>query len=277
MRTPSGEIVGVVEILNKRRRNFTKEDEEFLAEVGTHAALAVESVREHEAAVRQARREGAAAVFKSVTPLLLPAAWPETPGFDSAPLRWRSEEPNVALYAVSSAAGRLVDAAARGRRRDRRRDRPARARLRDRAQAPRWLARPSRSCSRSRRPSPAAPPPPRVWDGDRLRICARQAPVPYLLRFGRPVPFELVDSGGVQAVALETAKGDVLVMTSSGLSALQSAGKPASPEKAIQRLARAAETQPLSGAFANLVSEWKKTGVAPGATRRPAARGEAGV
>ena len=47
--------------------------------------------------------------------------------------------------------------------------------------------------------------------------------------------------------------------------ALQSAGKPASPEKAIQRLARAAETQPLSGAFANLVSEWKKTGVAPGA------------
>ena len=89
MRTPRGEIVGVVEILNKRRRNFTKEDEEFLAEVGTHAALAVESVREHEAAVRQARREGAAAVFRSVTPLLLPAAWPETPGFESAPLRWR--------------------------------------------------------------------------------------------------------------------------------------------------------------------------------------------
>ena len=103
-----------------------------------------------------------------------------------------------------------------------------------------------------------------VWDGERLRICARQAPVPYLLRFGRPVPFELVDSGGVQSVALETAKGDVLVMASSGLSALQSAGKPASPEKAIQRLARAAETQPLSGAFANLVSEWKKTGVTPG-------------
>ena len=60
----AGEIVGVVEILNKRRRNFTKEDEEFLAEVGTHAALAVASVREHEAAVRQARREGAAAVLQ---------------------------------------------------------------------------------------------------------------------------------------------------------------------------------------------------------------------
>ena len=49
------------------------------------------------------------------------------------------------------------------------------------------------------------------------------------------------------------------------MSALQSTGKPASPEKAIQRLARAAETQPLSAAFATLVSEWKKTGVSPGA------------
>ena len=39
MRTPSGEIVGVVEILNKRRRAFTREDEEFLAEVA-HARRA---------------------------------------------------------------------------------------------------------------------------------------------------------------------------------------------------------------------------------------------
>jgi GAF domain-containing protein len=91
MRTPRGDIVGVVEILNKRRRAFTKEDEEFLAEVGTHAALAVGGVREHEAAVRRARREGAAAILKGVLPLLNPSAWPETPGFDSAPLRWRSD------------------------------------------------------------------------------------------------------------------------------------------------------------------------------------------
>ena len=45
---------------------------------------------------------------------------------------------------------------------------------------------------------------------------------------------------------------------------MQSAGKPASPEKAVQRLARDAETQPLSAAFAALVSEWKKTGFGPG-------------
>ncbi|MEP6471969.1 MAG: protein kinase, partial [Acidobacteriota bacterium] len=59
MRTPAGEIVGVVEILNKRKGAFSKEDEEFLAEVGTHAALAVAGVRQHQAEVERARREGA--------------------------------------------------------------------------------------------------------------------------------------------------------------------------------------------------------------------------
>ena len=263
MRTPRGEIVGVVEILNKRRRDFTKEDEEFLAEVGTHAALAVASVREHEAAVRQARKEGAAAVLKSVTPLLLPAAWPETPGFDSAPLRWRSEEPNVALYAVSSTAGRLallllegggdiedsigplVRASGVGRR------------LLD-------AATPEEIVGAIAAAEPGCAATAATWEGDRIRLCALGAPVPYLLRFGRPVPFELSESGGMRGVTLETAKGDVLVMASTGLAALQSAGKPASPEKAIQKLARAAETQALSAAFANVVSEWKKTGVAPG-------------
>ncbi len=264
MRTPKGEIVGVVEILNKRRRNFTKEDEEFLAEVGTHAALAVASVREHEAAVRQARRDGAAAVLRGVTPLLLPAAWPETPGFDSAPLRWRSEEPNVALYAVSAAEerlallllesgdgiedsiGPLVRASRLGRR------------LLD-ASAPDEIVRAIAAAE------PACAVTAAAWKGGRIHLAARGAPVPYLLRFGRPVPFELGEFDGMHEVALETAKGDVLVMASNGLSALQSAGKPASPEKAIQRLARLTETQTLSAAFAALVSDWKKTGVSPGA------------
>ncbi len=264
MRTPTGEIVGVVEILNKRRRNFTKEDEEFLAEIGTHAALAVASVREHEAAVRQARKDGAAAVLRSVTPLLLPAAWPETPGFDSVPLRWRSEQPNVALYAVSCAAGRLalllleggadiedsigplVRASGIGRK------------LLD-ASSPDQIVRAIAAAE------PACAATAAVWEGDRIQLCALGAPVPYLLRFGRPVPFELAQAGGVNGVTLQTTKGDVLVMASGGLSALQSAGKPASPEKAIQHLARSAETQTLSAAFANLVSEWKKTGFSPGA------------
>ncbi|HEY1433984.1 MAG TPA: protein kinase [Thermoanaerobaculia bacterium] len=264
MRTPRGEIVGVVEILNKRRRHFTREDEEFLAEVATHAALAVAGVREHEAAVRQARAEGAAAVARAVMPLLLPAAWPETPGFESAPLRWRSETPNVAIYAVAAAPGRLallliehragleeaiaplVRAATTGRRL---------LDTFDPADLVRSIAMTEPSCSATAG----------RWDDDRLLLAARDAPVPYLLRFGRPVPFEVREADGVSEVALETAKGDLLVIGSTGLSALQSAGKRASAEKAVQKLARAAETQPLSGAFAALVSEWKKTGFEPGA------------
>jgi len=92
MRTPAGEIVGVVEILNKRTGKFTKEDEEFLIEVGTHAALAVESVRQHDAAVARARREGAESVARGIAGMLAPATWPDVPGFESAPLRWRSED-----------------------------------------------------------------------------------------------------------------------------------------------------------------------------------------
>jgi serine/threonine protein kinase len=263
MRTPQGEIVGVVEILNKRRRNFTREDEEFLAEVGTHAALAVAGVREHEAAVRQAREDGAATVARAVMPLLLPAAWPQTPGFDSAPLRWHSEAPNVAIYAVSAASGRLallllehrggieesiaplVRAATAGRRLLETAD-PV-ALLRSVA-----VAEPACAATAAR------------WDGDRLLLAARGAPVPHLLRFGRPVPFEVREADGVRELALETARGDLLVIGSMGLSAMQSSGKPASPEKAVQRLARSAETQPLSAAFAALVSEWKKTGFEPG-------------
>jgi serine/threonine protein kinase len=263
MRTPSGEIVGVVEILNKRRRAFTREDEEFLAEVATHAALAVASVREHEAAVRQAREDGAAAVAKAVMPLLLPASWPQTPGFDSAPLRWRSASPDVAIYAVSAGPGRLamlflehdggieesigplVRASAAGHRHlD---GSTAREVLRAVA-----AADPSCSATAIR------------WDGDRLELAARLSPVPHLLRSGRPVPFEVGEDDGIGHVAVDTSAGDLLVVAGSGIAQMQTPGKPASPERAAQHLARDAESQPLSAAFAALVAEWKKTGYEPG-------------
>jgi serine/threonine protein kinase len=263
MRTPSGEIVGVVEILNKRRRAFTREDEEFLAEVATHAALAVASVREHESAVRAAREAGAATVARAVLPLLLPASWPETPGFDSAPLRWHSSTPNVAVYAVAPAPGRiallsiehsggieesigaLVRASAAGRR------------ALDGSSAVdvvRAVAAAETTCAAA-----AA-----RWEGDRLELAAHGSPVPFLLRFGRPVPFEVRGNEGIDEVSLETARGDLLVLAGLGLTEMRSAGKPPSPEKAVQHLARAAETQALSAAFATLVTEWKKTGFEPG-------------
>jgi hypothetical protein len=103
-----------------------------------------------------------------------------------------------------------------------------------------------------------------AWSADRLALAAHEAPVPWLLRFGRPVPFDVRDVGTVKEVTLETTRGDLLVVGSAGLFALASAGKPASAEKAIQHLARSAETQTLPAAFAALVAEWKKSGFAPG-------------
>src|SRR5262249_56318424 len=107
MRTPKGEIVGVVEILNKRQRVFTKEDEEFLAEVGTHSALAVESVRQHEASLADAHQAGAAEVLKTAQQFLAPNVWPATPGFESAPLRWRSGGLNLVSYAGGPGSSRI--------------------------------------------------------------------------------------------------------------------------------------------------------------------------
>ena len=62
----------------------------------------------------------------------------------------------------------------------------------------------------------------------------------------------------------QTAAGDLLVLVSTGLSALQFPGKPVPAEKAVQHLAREAQGQPLAAAFARIVSEWKRAGVAPG-------------
>ncbi len=263
MRTPAGEIVGVVEILNKRRRDFTKEDEEFLAEVGTHAALAVWSLREHEAAVRRARTEGAAAVLRAVTPLLSPSSWPPTPGFDSAPLRWRADEPNVAVYAVEAPQGALCLLLLEGRGDIESSIGPL---VRAAAIGHRLLAAapPLEIVSTIATAEPACAVTAARWEGDRVLLASHEAPVPYLFRFGRPVPFEIHESLGIHEVVLETARGDALVIGSSGLFALHSAGKPASPENAVQRLARAAENQPLSAAFASLVAEWKRAGIAPG-------------
>ena len=263
MRTPRGEIVGVVEILNKRRRSFNKEDEEFLAEVGTHAALAVEGVREHEAAVRRARRDGAAAVLHAMLPLLVPASWPETPGFESAPLRWRSAEPGLTVYAVEARAG-AISLLLLEDRRELEESVGALVRASAAARAVLAVSPPSEVVQRAAAAEPGCSAAAARWEGDRVSLAAWSAPVPWLLRFGRPVPFEVRERDGISEVSVETGRGDLLILASGGLRELQSEGKPSSPEKAIQRLARSAETETLPGAFAELVAEWKKRGMSPG-------------
>ena len=59
--------------------------------------------------------------------------------------------------------------------------------------------------------------------------------------------------------------GDLLVLASTGLAAMQFSTKPVAPEKSVQHLARAAQERPLTAAFAWLVSEWKRAEASPGA------------
>ncbi len=265
LRTPKGEIVGVVEILNKRHRVFTKEDEEFLAEVGTHSALAVESVRQHEAAVAQARQQGAAEVLKSAQTVLAPHSWPDTPGFDSAPLRWRSEELNLISYDVESGPGLIAFVLLES---------PlpleeAFGSLLRAGNAGRGALRASSAAEvvdRVREAEPSCRVAAARWEGDRVFLAADavSASVPYLLREGRPVPFPVSERGEILTAESATEPGDLLVLASSGLGLIQFTGKPVPPEKSVQHFARAARDQPLPAAFAQMVSEWKRTGTAPG-------------
>ncbi|HEY7112212.1 MAG TPA: protein kinase [Thermoanaerobaculia bacterium] len=263
MRTPGGEIVGVVEILNKRSGVFTKEDEEFLQEVGTHAAIAVEGVRQHEAAVARARREGAEAVARGAAALLAPGAWPETPGFESAPLRWGSEEWNPIGYGVDASAerlafllvedprepeeafGPLLKAVAAGR--------PALA-----------SAPPAEVVARVLENEPAGLVAAAAWTGDRLSVAAAGTELPLLLREGRPVPGPAASDGRISSAEYPTAPGDLLIIASRGLADVRFPARPIAPDDLLVWLARESQGRPIVAGFAKIVADGKKMGAAPG-------------
>jgi serine/threonine protein kinase len=263
LRTPGGEIVGVVQLLNKRQRSFTKEDEEFLAEVGTHSALAVEGVRQHEAAVAMARREGALEILRSAQTMLTPGAWPETPGFESAPLRWRSDQLDVFAYAVEAGPGALALLLVEDGR--------------EPADAFGSLARALHAARGTLQSSPAAETARAIhegepncgvtvarWDGPRLTLASAGAPIPHVLRKARPLPLDVTERGTLRTTSCETAPGDLLLVASRGVGGLQFAAKPDLPERVIQRVAQSAEGRSLTPAFSQVVAEWKKDGASPG-------------
>jgi hypothetical protein len=263
LRTPAGEIVGVVELLNKRTHAFTKDDEEFLAEVGTHSALAVEGVRQHEAAVERARREGAAAALRGVRPLLGPGAWPRVPGLEAAPLRWDSDEGipvgsaaeadrdflALLLVEASGAADEAFGPLARGLASGRSRlaGSPA-AEVVDGVLA----AAPSCAATAVR------------WSGGRLSISAARAPLPFLFREGRVVRISAASEGSRLTAECETAKGDLVILASSGLERLRAGTDQRPPTRFLNELARHAQGESLKEAFARTLADWKAAGVSPG-------------
>ena len=263
LRTPRGEIVGVVELLNKRNRAFTREDEEFLAEVGTHAALAVENVRQHEAAVKRAHRQGALGALRSVRALFVPASWPPTPGFESSPLAWGEEDGDLAGYAVEASpgflglllvestgsleqqVGPLASALAAGR-------------------ALLGTADPAAIVASLEVSSPSASVTAARWEGSRLRVAAARAPLPFLFREGRAVRPAAGGDGSRLSAECETASGDLLVAASSGLDRLRFDGEWRAPEQLLEELAQAAARRPLPAAFASAISDWKNAGISTG-------------
>jgi hypothetical protein len=106
-----------------------------------------------------------------------------------------------------------------------------------------------------------------VWEGKRVFLAAggETASIPYLLRDGRPVPFPVGEKRQIKTAESDAVAGDLLVLASTGLAEMQFAGKPVEPEKSIQYFAHAAQGHPLPAAFAQMVSDWKRAGTAPGA------------
>ena len=261
--TPAGEIVGVVQMLNKRNGTFTKEDEEFLAEVGTHSALAVQGVREHEAAVARARREGVAAALSGVRALLAPAAWPAASGFEAVPLRWDAPEGGLVAYAAEAGAGflSLLLLEAPGAPEE------SIGPLAGGLAAGRALlasAAPAEILEKIQEAAPSCSATAARWQGARLRVSAARAPLPFLLRGGKAVTLAAAEKGYLRTAAGETLPGDLVIVASSGLERLRFEKDFRPPEQLVEELARSAATAPLRSAFEQSVAGWKAAGISPG-------------
>jgi len=76
MKNKSGKLVGVFQILNKRRGTFTKEDERFLSSFSIPATIAIENARLHQTEIETERMrrdlELAAALQQQILPQRLP-------------------------------------------------------------------------------------------------------------------------------------------------------------------------------------------------------------
>lgn len=84
MRTKEGKISGVFQLLNKRNGTFTPEDEEFIAGLSVHAAVAVENARLHEREKALERMQQEVLLAARIQADLLPQTPPAIPGYDVA-------------------------------------------------------------------------------------------------------------------------------------------------------------------------------------------------
>ena len=84
IRHKSGEIVGVIQLLNQVHGRFTREDEDFLTKLSAHMAMALENAQLHREVVEKQRLEREVALATEIQRSLLPDAPPVVPGYDIA-------------------------------------------------------------------------------------------------------------------------------------------------------------------------------------------------
>jgi sigma-B regulation protein RsbU (phosphoserine phosphatase) len=81
----TGQVVGVIQLLNKINGiRFTAEDEEFLAKLSGHMAMALENARLHRESLEKQRMEKELALARGIQRSLLPDTPPAIPGFELA-------------------------------------------------------------------------------------------------------------------------------------------------------------------------------------------------
>jgi sigma-B regulation protein RsbU (phosphoserine phosphatase) len=85
IRHHTGEIVGVIQLLNKTTApQFTAEDEDFLMKLSGHMAMALENARLHREALEKQRMERELEMARAIQRSLLPEAPPVVPGYELA-------------------------------------------------------------------------------------------------------------------------------------------------------------------------------------------------
>ncbi|HMK28265.1 MAG TPA: GAF domain-containing SpoIIE family protein phosphatase, partial [Terriglobales bacterium] len=85
IRHSAGHIVGVIQLLNQQTTGgFTPEDEEFLAKLSGHMAMALENARMHRDALEKQRLDRELEMARGIQRSLLPEAPPVIPGYDLA-------------------------------------------------------------------------------------------------------------------------------------------------------------------------------------------------
>lgn len=86
IRHHSGEVVGVLQLVNAQNGHFSADDVEFLTKLSAHMAMALENARLHRDTMEQQRMERELSLARGIRLRLLPEAPPVVPGYDIAVL-----------------------------------------------------------------------------------------------------------------------------------------------------------------------------------------------